>query len=111
SALTLSLSPGGGEGARRAGEGNSSNTRVKNLGDVWMVHQRERLAFALETGDHGFGVHAQLDDFERDTAADWFLLLGHVHDSAAPFADLLKQFVVANTITRFFSDCRAENHG
>ena len=42
------------------------------------------------------GVHARLDDLERDLAADWLLLLGHVDDAHAPFADLLEQLVGAD---------------
>jgi hypothetical protein len=33
------------------------------------------------------GVHAQLDDLERDAAAHRFLLLGHIDHAAAAFAD------------------------
>jgi hypothetical protein len=41
-----------------------------------MVHQRERLPFGFETRDDGLRIHAELDHFERDAAADGFLLLG-----------------------------------
>ena len=37
------------------------------------------------------GVHARLDDLERDLAADRLLLLGHVDDAHAPFADLAER--------------------
>ena len=50
-----------------------------------------------------FGVHAQLDDLERDAAADRFFLLGHVNDAAAAFADLLQQFVAADPVAGLFS--------
>ena len=42
------------------------------------------------------GIHAGLDDFERDAAADRRLLLGHVHHAHAPFADLLQELVGAD---------------
>ena len=64
---------------------------VEDLGDVRMIHHRQRLPLGLEAGDDLLGVHAQLDDLERDAAADRFLLLGHVNDAAAAFADLLEQ--------------------
>ena len=41
---------------------------IENLGDVRMVHQRQRLPLGLEPGDHLLGVHAELDDLERDAA-------------------------------------------
>src|SRR5437016_1586641 len=31
-----------------------------------MVHHCQRLALGLEAGDDGLGVHAELDDLERD---------------------------------------------
>ena len=75
---------------------------VQHLGDVRMVHQRQRLPLGLEPGDDALGVHAQLDDLERDAAADRFLLLGHINHAAAAFADLLEQFVAANPVAGFF---------
>ena len=39
---------------------------IEHLGDVGMVHHRQRLALRLEPGDDLPGVHAQLDDLERD---------------------------------------------
>ena len=38
-------------------------------------------------------VHAGLDDLERDLAAHGLVLLGHVDDAHAAFADLLQQLV------------------
>ena len=67
-----------------------------------MVHQRQRLPLGLEAGDDLLGVHAQLDDLERDAAADRLLLLGHVDHAAAAFADLLQQFVAANLVAGLF---------
>ena len=68
-----------------------------------MVHQRQRLPLGFEAGDDLLGVHAQLDDLERDAAAHRFLLLGHVDDAAAAFADLLEQFVAANPVAGLFA--------
>src|SRR6266699_2773976 len=65
---TPSLSPTGEEGARRVGEGVTRRSRIKHLGDVRVVHHRQRLPLRLEPGDDLLGVHAQLDDLERDAA-------------------------------------------
>ena len=35
-----------------------------------MIHHRQRLPLGLEAGDHLPGVHPQLDDLQRDLAAD-----------------------------------------
>ena len=73
-----------------------------------MIHQRQRLPLRLEARDDVLRVHAELDDLERDPAADRFLLLGHVNHAAAAFADLLKQLVSANDIARFFPGQRGQ---
>jgi hypothetical protein len=78
------------------------DARIKNPGDVRMIHQRERLAFSLEPGNDLPRVHAQLDDLERHTAADRLFLLGHVNDAATAFADFLEQLVTANSVAGFF---------
>jgi hypothetical protein len=41
-----------------------------------MVHEGERLAFALEPGDHLPAVHSGLDELERHLAADRLELFG-----------------------------------
>src|SRR5439155_24398602 len=66
---------------------------IEHLGDVGMVHHRQRLPLGLEAGDDALGVHAQLDDLEGDTAADRFFLFGHVHDTHAYLADFFHEFV------------------
>src|SRR5205809_1605330 len=77
---------------------------LEDFGDVWMVHQRQGLPLSFEAGDDLFGVHAQLDDLERDSAADGLGLLGHIDHPAAAFADLLKEFVATNAVAGFFGD-------
>ena len=42
---------------------------VQHLGDVRMIHHRQRLPLRLEPGDDLLGVHAQLDDLQRHAAA------------------------------------------
>ena len=66
---------------------------VEDLGDIGVIHHRQRLPLGLEPGDDLGGIHARLDDLERDLAADRLFLLGHVDDTHAPFADLLEQLV------------------
>src|SRR5437867_189337 len=67
-----------------------------------MVHHGQGLALGFEARDDLPGIHAQFNYFEGDAAADWFLLLGHINHAASAFADLLEQFVPADTITGLF---------
>ncbi len=71
-----------------------------------MVHHGQGLAFGLEAGDDLAAVHAGLDDLERDLAADRLLLLGHVDDAHAAFADLLEQLVRADDRAGLFRERR-----
>ena len=45
-----------------------------------------RLALGLEARHHLPAVHAQLDDLDRDLAAEGLVLLGQVDDAHAAFA-------------------------
>ena len=100
---TNSITKYGRPGLRRA--------RVQDLGNVRMVHQRQRLPLRLEPGNDALGVHAQLDDLERDPAANRLLLLGHINHAAAAFADLLQQFVAAYPVAGFLRGNRREPDG
>ena len=51
-----------------------------------MIHQRHGLPLGLEAGDDLVGVHARLDDLERDLAADRLDLLGDEDQAEAAFA-------------------------
>ena len=77
---------------------------VEHLGDVRVVHHRQGLPLGLEAGDDLRAVHARLDDLEGDLAADRLLLLGHVDDAHAAFADLLQQLVGADHGARSLGD-------
>src|SRR6185503_13502188 len=77
---------------------------VENFGDVRMVHEREGLAFGFETRDDGPRVHAKADDLERDATPNRFLLFGHVNDTAAALANLLKKLVTADFVAGLFDD-------
>ena len=76
---------------------------VEDFGDVRMVHHGQRLPLDFEAGDDALGVHAELDDLQRDAAADGLLLFGHVDDTASAFADSLQQLVTSDAIAGFFA--------
>jgi hypothetical protein len=61
-----------------------------------VIHDRQGLTLGLEAGYDLARVHAGLDDFERDAAADGLVLLGHEDDAHATFADLLEQLIGAD---------------
>ena len=69
-----------------------------------MIHQRQRLSLGLEARDDLLGVHAELDDFERDAPANRLFLFCHINHAASAFSDLLKQFVATNSVARFFRE-------
>ena len=76
-------------------------TGVEDLGDVRVLHHRERLPLLLEAGDDFLRVHAELDDLQRHAPPHRLLLLGHPHDAEAALADLLEELVRPDPITRF----------
>ena len=69
---------------------------VVDLGDVGMLHHRQRLPLGLEAGDHLLRIHAGLDDLESDLPAHGLRLLGQVDDAHAPLADHLQELVRAD---------------
>ena len=91
------------------GPARFGRARVENFGDVRMIHQRQRLPLGFEPGDDLLGVHAQLDDLQRHPPPHRFLLLGHIDDAAAAFADLLEQLVTADPVAGPFQSRAA--HG
>jgi hypothetical protein len=60
-----------------------------------MVHQGQRLPLGLEAGHHLARVHARLEHFEGDFAADRFVLFGQEDDPEAAFPDHFQQLVRA----------------
>ena len=84
---------------RPAGLGRAG---IEHLGDVRMVHQRQRLPLGLEAGDDLLGVHAQLDDLEGHAPPDRLALLGHPDHAEAAFAELLEKLVAADDRAEFF---------
>ena len=66
---------------------------VEHLGDVGVIHDRQRLPLGLEPRDHLAGVHPRLDHLQRDLTPHRVRLLGHEDDSEPAFADLLQELV------------------
>src|SRR5260221_11945518 len=76
---------------------------IENLGDVGMVHQRQRLPLGFKPGDDALRVHSRLDDFQSDPSSNGCLLFSHVNHPASALTYLLEQLVMANAVARFFS--------
>ncbi len=66
---------------------------VEHLGDVGMIHHRQRLPLLLEALQHGLRVHAGLDQLQRHLALDRLGLLGDPDLAHAPFADFFLERV------------------
>ncbi len=75
---------------------------IEHLGDVRMVHHRQRLALRFEPGHHLLGARAQLDDLERDAPPHRFGLLSHVHHTTATLADSFQDFVASDFLADGF---------
>ncbi len=71
---------------------------VEHLGHARMVHHRQRLPLGLEAGHDLLGVHAVLDDLERDLASHRLGLLGEVDHAHAAFAETLQDAIGANSL-------------
>ena len=71
---------------------------VEDLGDVRVVHHRQRLALVGEAGEHLGGVHPELDDLERHAPANGFTLLGEIHRAHTPFAQGLDDPIAAEVV-------------
>jgi hypothetical protein len=68
---------------------------VMDLGDVGVVHQRQRLPLGLEPRQHLPRVHPRLDKLDGHRALDRLGLLRHPHRPHAPLADLLQELVAS----------------
>ena len=68
--------------------------RVQQLGDVRMIHERNRLPFRLESRqDQPRRSQLAVDQLDRDPALHGLALVGHPHAAHAPATDLLEQLV------------------
>src|SRR5215831_2525955 len=65
-------------------------SRIEDLGDCGMFHQRQRLPLRIEARYHLAGVHPGLNQLESH-APSWLTLLRQPHLSHAALAELLKQ--------------------
>ena len=68
-------------------------SRIQYTCNVGVIHQRQCLPFSLEAGDHFFGVHSRLDDFDGNFASQGFDLFGHIHDAKTAFTNFLQELV------------------
>jgi hypothetical protein len=58
-----------------------------------------RACFSYLKARHDFSrIHAELDDLERDSPGDRRVLLGHVDDSHAPFAEHLEDSIGTDSV-------------
>ncbi len=83
------------------GRPSGGHPGIEHLGDVRVIHHRQRLPLLLEAHDHLFAVHARLDDLERHAPPHRLELFGHPDRAEAAFADLLEQFVMADPVLAF----------
>ena len=80
---------------------------IQHMGDMRVVHERQRLPFGLEAGHHLLAIHAWLEHLERHLTADALLLLRHEDDAEAALANLLQQLVRADHRAGAFAGSRA----
>ena len=73
-----------------------------------MIHHRQSLPLAFETGDDLLCIHPHFDDFERDLAPHWLLLLGHIHNATPALAQFFEQFVAPDPIARFLAQRKVQ---
>lgn len=71
-----------------AGVIDGSNSRV--------IHECQSLAFDIKSSDDLEGIHADLDDFESDLAADGGGLFGPPDEAKATFTEFLTEGVRAD---------------
>ena len=77
--------------------------RIMHLGDVRVIHHRQGLPLRFEAGDHLLAIHARLYELQRHQPPHRPLLLGHIDQAHAAFADLLQEFVGADQCAELFS--------
>jgi len=78
-----------------------SRSRIKDLRDVGMVHDRKGLALLLESGQNLAGIHAGVDDFEGDPLHHRLAALGEPDGAEAADAEDFEEFVGADAVTGF----------
>ena len=76
-------------------------TGVEDLGDVRVLHHRERLPLLLEAGDDLLRIHAEIDDLQRDATPHGLDLLRHPDHAETALADLLEELVRPDAVAGF----------
>src|SRR5262245_1164854 len=69
------------------------STAVMNLGNIGMVHDRQRLSFSFEASDNLSRIHARLENLQRDFAPHRLSLVGQVNHAKSTFANLFQKLV------------------
>jgi hypothetical protein len=72
---------------REAGPALLRESAVEHLGDVGMVHHRQRLALLLESRDHLLRVKAEAHDLERDALDERLAPFRKPHLAETAFAE------------------------
>ena len=67
----------------------------QDLGDVGVVHHRQRLALVVKAGEYLVGVHPEFYNFEGYLPANGFALLGQVHGAHTAFTQRSNNLVAA----------------
>jgi hypothetical protein len=84
---------------------------VDHSRDVRVVHQREGLPLGLEAGDHLLGVHAQLDELQREFAADLVALFDAIDLAHPALAESFEDAVAANAFGRLLQQAAGAGDG
>ena len=71
---------------------------------------RQCLSFRFKSRHHRARVHAQLDDFQRHTAANRLFLIRDINHSATAFADFLADFIRPDFFAHFFFRVKRNFH-
>jgi len=90
--LVLFAIPGDGRAAQQLHDEEGAavwgHAGIEHGGDAGMLHGGEHAALLLEAGEDLAGVHAALEELERDLALDGVGLLGTPDEAEAAFAKL-----------------------
>src|SRR5262249_53235551 len=78
---------------RVAGGGGAA---VKNVSDVGMIHECQRLPLGLEAGDDLARIHSRFKNLQSDLAPNRLGLVCHKDHTEAAFADLLQELIRAD---------------
>jgi len=65
-----------------------------------VIHDRQRLPLLLKATEHRFGIHAGIDELERDLLLIGHLALGEPHNAEAAGAEFLDEAEGADHVTR-----------